>query len=613
MKKLLLTLVCLPFLGFGQYLITTDDSTMQFVPDTITCNIGDTVIFQLSSMHNAVEVSESAWIASLATNPIAWGINIPYGATATFVADTARTYYYICQPHANQDMKGLIIVNGPITGCMDTLACNFDSLAVVSDSTLCNYSNIVNVDYSICYGDSLIINGDTLHIGGTYIYNLQNLNGCDSLVYVDLTINSNDTVFLQNSACDSYLWDGISYINSGVYSNSYNNINGCDSIVFLDLIINTSININIDTSICDNTSFQSSGNSYSISGTYTQNLTSIHGCDSTAIINLSVNPTYTMLDTIFETVCDTFNVNGINYDTSGVYNIIFESSLGCDSSVIIDLSVNNSFQDFEIKMVCDTFYWYIDTILIDTITQTGMYFYSNVASNGCDSTYTLDLKVGLSDNLVISQCDQYEWQGIIYDTTGLYIDTLPSSQGCDSIVSLDLTINYSSPSVLYSEQHCESYLWPIDSNVRVNTEYVEIIYTNISGCDSIVALDLQITGNPEVTFSQSQNNTYQWNANVIGGTPPYTYVWDSGISGSSITPTINGTYCVTVVDANNCISQLSCFDVTYFTNSINDIIEAKKLIRVTDVLGREVKDFSRNIPMYFFYKDGSVTQKIIVD
>ena len=90
MKKLLLTLVCLPFLGFSQYLITTDDSTMQFVPDTITCNIGDTVIFQLSSMHNAVEVSESAWIASLATNPIAWGINISYGDTATFVAECVR-------------------------------------------------------------------------------------------------------------------------------------------------------------------------------------------------------------------------------------------------------------------------------------------------------------------------------------------------------------------------------------------------------------------------------------------------------------------------------------------------------------------------------------------
>ena len=40
------------------------------------------------------------------------------------------------------------------------------------------------------------------------------------------------------TACDSFDWDGVTYTTSGQYTNLYTDINGCDSTVTLDLTIN---------------------------------------------------------------------------------------------------------------------------------------------------------------------------------------------------------------------------------------------------------------------------------------------------------------------------------------------------------------------------------------
>ena len=44
-----------------------------------------------------------------------------------------------------------------------------------------------------------------------------------------------------------------------------------------------------------------------------------------------------------------------------------------------------------------------------------------------------------------SSCDDYLWNGNIYNTSGTYVDTLSTVAGCDSIVNLNLNIYYTSP------------------------------------------------------------------------------------------------------------------------------------------------------------------------
>lgn len=130
-------------------------SGVNFSTDTLIVNVGDTIEFNLGTNHNAVEVSQSTWLANGATSN--GGFNIGFGVVDTFVPLTAQTYYFVCQPHVNLGMKAVIIANAvvsQVSGCTDSLAINYNPLATIDDSS-CVYCT---------YGctDSLAINYDTL-------------------------------------------------------------------------------------------------------------------------------------------------------------------------------------------------------------------------------------------------------------------------------------------------------------------------------------------------------------------------------------------------------------------------------------------------------------------
>jgi len=133
-----------------------------------------------------------------------------------------------------------------------------DSITIL-DLTILN--SVYSVDYhtscefftwidGVTYTASNNIASDTVYGGSVY--------GCDSIVTLDLTIlNSiNNTDF--QIACDSLVWiDDVTYYsdnNSAVYFYPGGGANGCDSIITLDLIINT---VDITTSITDATTIVS--------------------------------------------------------------------------------------------------------------------------------------------------------------------------------------------------------------------------------------------------------------------------------------------------------------------------------------------------------------------
>jgi len=143
---------------YSSYTITTVGMT--FSPDTIICDVGDTINFILGGSHNAVEVSDSTWIAN-GNTPLTGGFNFGYGSTAYYVPDDCHTFYYVCQPHVSLGMKGVIIAHHPpVFGCTDSLAFNYDSLATVddvtclydgcTDSTALNYDSLATIDDGSC-------------------------------------------------------------------------------------------------------------------------------------------------------------------------------------------------------------------------------------------------------------------------------------------------------------------------------------------------------------------------------------------------------------------------------------------------------------------------------
>ncbi len=119
-------------------------------------------------------------------------------------------------------------------------------------------------------------------------------------------------------------------------------------------------------------------------------------------------------------------------------------------------------------VVCDSSsYIWIDGITYSSNTDTTTF--TLISSLGCDSTIVLDLTIGasVSGTDVISTCEPYTWiDGITYSSdTDTATYTLSSSIGCDSIITLDLTINTIDTSIvqmdstLTSNAAGASYQW----------------------------------------------------------------------------------------------------------------------------------------------------------
>ena len=147
------------------------------------------------------------------------------------------------------------------------------------------------------------------------------------------TLNISDTV------CGSYTFNNQIYTQSGVYMDSLVSQNS-NHLVNLDLTINPTYNISITDSACNSYNFL--GQILTQSGVYSNTLISVDGCDSTVSIDLDIVNSTTQ--TFFYKLCqdDTIFINNNMYLSPGVYYDIILNSLGCNDTLIYDItSVNN--------------------------------------------------------------------------------------------------------------------------------------------------------------------------------------------------------------------------------------------------------------------------------
>ncbi len=102
-----LLLICISMGYAATHTIT--NSGFAFSPATLTVTAGDTIIFSLAGIHDAVEVSQATWDADGST-ALSGGFSVPFGGGSTVLTHTG-IHYYVCQPHASLGMKGSITVN----------------------------------------------------------------------------------------------------------------------------------------------------------------------------------------------------------------------------------------------------------------------------------------------------------------------------------------------------------------------------------------------------------------------------------------------------------------------------------------------------------------------
>jgi len=110
---ILLTIVFTLFVfkGIGKVWKVTNNY-YTYSPQTITIHAGDTVVFEISSGHDVIEVSQQTWNNNGNTR-LSGGFSLPFGGGTLLTANlTAGTHYYVCTPHAYMGMKASIVVQG---------------------------------------------------------------------------------------------------------------------------------------------------------------------------------------------------------------------------------------------------------------------------------------------------------------------------------------------------------------------------------------------------------------------------------------------------------------------------------------------------------------------
>jgi len=404
---------------------------------------------------------------------------------------------------------------------------------------------VTNLVQVICQGESFSVGTSTYTTTGMYQDVLTAVTGCDSIVNLNLTVNPTFTTTLTEAICDgeSFTVGTSTYTVSGVYTNVLTASNGCDSTVTLNLTVHPIPMTNLVRTICAGESFTVGTSTFSTTGTFQTILTAATGCDS--IVNLNLTVRAPIATTLNRAICNgqTFTVGTSNYTTSGTFTDVLTSITGCDSTVTLNLTVHPIPMTNLVRTICagESF-----TVGTSTFSTTGTFQTILTAATGCDSIVNLNLTVRApittTLNRAICQGQSFSVGSSTYTTAGAFTDVLTSVTGCDSTVTLNLTVNpvYE---ITLTERICDDQVFRVGTTSFSATGTYQVRLTSVAGCDSIVNLiltvhpcTLQFTSNTGAAncFGASTGSV-QFSMTV--GTPPYSYQWQA-VGG---TPAGNGT------------------------------------------------------------------------
>ena len=302
--------------------------------------------------------------------------------------------------------------------------------------TISGPSSALSSSFSASGCDSYTLPWSTVvTTSGEYTHTYTSVDGCDSTVTATITITASTSNTTTESACDSYTWsvNGQTYTSSGSYSST----TGCYTEI-LNLTITASTSNTTTFSACDSYVWSVNGQTYTESGSYT----SVSGC-ATEILSLTVNSSSNSSSSVTE--CNSYTLPwGTVVTTSGQYSNVYQSSTGCDSTVTVDVTINNSTNTTESATICASAapYSWNGT----DYSTSGTYTYGFTNSDGCASVATLVLTVNEASSSTLNQtiCANqlpYTWNGVIFTAAGTQTATLTNAAGCDSVITMNLAVS----------------------------------------------------------------------------------------------------------------------------------------------------------------------------
>ncbi len=331
--------------------------------------------------------------------------------------------------------------------------------------------------------------------------------GCDSIVNIDLNFHNVDTtlfnpqfcadgfVIINNNRYDIVIPSGQEILTSTV--------TGCDSVVNIDLSFGSEIITEIDLTLCPGDSLVVDNEVFNFgrpTGSVLFPALNPGDCDST--VNVTLDFYQPAIGDYNPVLCigDNIEVGGVVFDATNLSQQVTVpelSSNGCDSLVNVSISFHPAALGEYIATLCEG-----DTIVINGTpyhqgNPNGIEFYPEGSQFGCDSTLAIDLTF---NNSVITPIggilcfgDSAIVNGTVYNAMNpSALDTIDLGGSCDSILDISYTFYNEAIGVLTGD-FCEPTTFDVGGITVGPINPIDTIVIengSINGCDSTVFVNL---------------------------------------------------------------------------------------------------------------------------
>jgi hypothetical protein len=382
---------------------------------------------------------------------------------------------------------------------------------------------------AICYGANYTANGFNITnatASDVYFNENQNINNCDSVTRLNLTVYPRqDTVIFNAAICygASYTANGFNITNatvSNVYFNENQNINYCDSVTRLNLTVYPKQDTVIfNAAICYGANYTANGfniTNAAASNVYFNENQNINYCDSVTRLNLTVYPKQ---DTVIfnAAICygASYTANGFNITNAVASNVYFNENQNinyCDSVTRLNLTVYPK-QDTVIfnAAICYGASYTANGFNITNAAASNVYFNENQNINNCDSVTRLNLTVfPKQDTVIFNAAICY---GANYTANGFNITNAAASNvyfnenqninNCDSVTRLNLTVYPQNDTTFITAEIAQGETYLENGFNENSTGRFERTDSDINDCNSVIVLYLTVTSGINNIFENS--------------------------------------------------------------------------------------------------------------
>jgi gliding motility-associated-like protein len=281
--------------------------------------------------------------------------------------------------------------------------------------------------------DVSICNGQTAQVGSVnnpnYIYSWTTAPGLTQTTVSSPTVNLVNTG--NTPLSQSYT----------VMTNLASNPNSCPSFDSVIVTVNPLFNDTLPVSICQGSSYTLGTQTFSTAGYHPVVSPSILGCDSTVVLNLTLLPNLTNNQTVHICQGASYTFAGNVLSTAGNYTQLLQTATGCDSIINLSLIVDPILTANIQAAICQGGSYVFGSQILTTA---GNYSRTIQTQAGCDSIINLTLAVNpvlsSSSSMTFCQGESTLFYGQTLTNTGVYSHTLQTVAGCDSVVTLNLTV-----------------------------------------------------------------------------------------------------------------------------------------------------------------------------